>query len=167
MDPFSIAVGTVGLADVSVRILSYLAVIREASSKIQDEITILSQEINSLLAVNESVEDFSNTRRDLGSFDAPPDDDYHVDKVWKNLALLLQQSKGTIEQLQTLLTEVVGKKGTIVAGKIDGLRKTIRRQGRDGEYMQIRQRLVNYQAGIQMLLTALNLCVQGSIYSIG
>lgn len=164
MDPLSIAVGTVGLADVSFRVLSYLGDIKGASSKIQDEITILGQEIKSLIAVNESVEDFSSSRHELRNFGATADDQSHVDQVWDNLALLLQQSKGTIEQLEALLSEVVGKKGALVAGRIDGLRKTIRRRGRDSEYMQIRQRLANYQAGIQMLLNALNLYVQGLRY---
>lgn len=164
MDPLSIAVGTVGLADVSFRVLSYLGDIKGASSKIQDEITILGQEIKALIAVNESVEDFSSSRHELRNFGATADDPSHVDQVWDNLALLLQQSKGAIEQLEALLSEVVGKKGALVAGRIDGLRKTIRRLGRDSEYMQIRQRLANYQAGIQMLLNALNLYVQGLRY---
>lgn len=164
MDPLSIAVGTVGLADVSFRVLSYLGDIKGASSKIQDEITILGQEIKALIAVNESVEDFSSSRHELRNFGATADDPSHVDQVWDNLALLLQQSKGAIEQLEALLSEVVGEKGALVAGRIDGLRKTIRRLGRDSEYMQIRQRLANYQAGIQMLLNALNLYVQGLRY---
>lgn len=157
MDPLSIIAGTVGVADVSIRIIAFLVDVKEASGKIQDEITILSQEASSLLAVNESVEDFFHSRHDLGSFDEPLEEGSPAEKLWRNLALLLQQSKTTIEQLETLLGEVVGKKGTQVAGKIDGLRKTIRRKGRDGDYMQIRQRLVNFQSGFQMLLNALNL----------
>ncbi|XWX00934.1 hypothetical protein V2A60_008957 [Cordyceps javanica] len=157
MDPLSIIAGTVGIADVSVRIIAFLVDIKEASEKIQDEITILSQEVSSLLAVNESVEDFFHSRHDLGNFEEPFDDDSPAEKLWKNVALLLQQSKVAIEQLETLLREVVGKKGNQVAGKIDGLRKTIRRKGRDGDYMQLRQRLVNFQSGFQMLLNALNL----------
>ncbi|KGO57336.1 Tetratricopeptide-like helical [Penicillium expansum] len=157
MDPFSIIVGTVGLADVSIRVISYLGSLKSATSKIQDEITILGQEIEALVAVNDSVEDFWHSRHDLNGFDAPVNDGSHASNVWKNLASLLQQSKMTIEQLEILLKEVVGKKSTLVAGKLDGLRKTIRRQDRDGEYMQIRQRLANNQAGMQMLLSALNL----------
>ncbi|RAK79532.1 tetratricopeptide repeat domain-containing protein [Aspergillus fijiensis CBS 313.89] len=129
MDPFSILVGSAGLADVSFRIISYLATIRSASAKIQDELTILSQEISSLIAVNET----------------------------RNLAMLLQQSKGHVEQLETLLNAVIGSNGPQVAGKLDGLRKTIRKQGRDGEIMQLRQRIANHQAGIQILLNALTL----------
>ncbi|KAL2699846.1 hypothetical protein AAEP93_009821 [Penicillium crustosum] len=157
MDPFSIIVGTVGLADVSIRIISYLGSLKSATSKIQDEITILGQEIEALVAVNDSVEDFWHSRHDLNGFDLPVNDGSHASNVWKNLASLLQQSKATIEQLEVLLKEVVGKKHALVGGKLDGLRKTIRRQDRDGEYMQIRQRLANNQAGIQMLLSALNL----------
>lgn len=83
MDSFSIAVGTAGPADVSFRILSYLADIKKASSKIQDAITILSQKTESLLAINNSVEYFPHPRRNLGNFDAPMDHESDVDKVWK------------------------------------------------------------------------------------
>lgn len=157
MDPFSIVVGTVGLCDVCARVVAYLVRINEESGKIQDEITILSQEIGSLLAVNESVKDLHDRRLDLDSL--PMDDASHVDKVWQNLGILLAQCKGTVLELEKLLNEVLGKKGARVAGKIDGLKKTIRREARDDEYLQLRQRLGNYQAGIQMLLITLNLCV--------
>ncbi|OQE24853.1 hypothetical protein PENFLA_c009G08522 [Penicillium flavigenum] len=157
MDPFSIIVGTVGLADVSIRVITYLSSLKSATSKIQDEITILGQEVEALVAVNDSVEDFWHSRHDLEGFDMSANDGSHASNVWKNLASLLHQSKGTIEQLEVLLKGVVGKKHALVGGKLDGLRKTIRRQDRDGEYMQIRQRLANNQAGIQMLLSALNL----------
>ncbi|KAK2748973.1 hypothetical protein FQN57_007256 [Myotisia sp. PD_48] len=155
MDPFSILAGTAGLADVAFRILKYLTDIKAASGKIQDEIIILRQEIKSLVAVVESVEDFPTP--DWSSSGATNDIDSRAHKVWEELGLLLQQCKVTIEQLEELLSEVVGKKGSYVAGKIDGIRKTIRRKGRDGEYMQIRQRLANCQNGIQMLLAAINL----------
>ncbi|KAM3431252.1 hypothetical protein MY4824_007259 [Beauveria thailandica] len=98
--------------------------IKEASDKIQDEITILSQEVSSLLAVNESIEDFFHSRHDLGSFDESLEEGSPANKLWKNLAQLLQQSRVIIEQLEALLNEVVGKKGHQVTGKIDSLRKT-------------------------------------------
>ncbi|RAH48301.1 tetratricopeptide repeat domain-containing protein [Aspergillus brunneoviolaceus CBS 621.78] len=158
MDPFSILVGSAGLTDVSFRIISYLATIRSASAKIQDELTILSQEISSLIAVNETVEDCWHSWHDPSSFDILANDEAHVTDVWKNLAMLLQQSKGHVEQLETLLNAVIGSNGLQVAGKLDGLRKTIRKQGRDGEFMQLRQRIANHQAGIQILLNALTLC---------
>lgn len=82
MDSFFIAVRTAGPADISFRILSYLADIKKASSKIQDVITILSQKTESLLAVNDSVEYFPHPRRDLGNFDAPLDHESDIDKVW-------------------------------------------------------------------------------------
>ncbi|KXG49652.1 Tetratricopeptide-like helical [Penicillium griseofulvum] len=157
MDPFSIIVGTVGLADVSVRVIRYLSSLKSATSKIRDEITILGQEIEALVAVNGSVEDFWHSRHDLDGLDTPANDRFHAGNVWKCLGSLLQQSKRIIEQLEVLLKEVIGKKNTLAVGKLDGLRKTFRRKDRDGEYMQIRQRLANNQAGIQMVLSALNL----------
>ena len=163
MDPFSIIVGATGLADLSFRLISYLNDIRKASVKIQDEITILSHEIQSLLDVNESVNDFWRSRRHLISLDTAlshtaSEDIYghQIEDNWRKLGSLLQKSQSTIESLETLLRDVVGKKG-LSGGKIEDLRKTIRKHDRDGEYMQIRARLANNQQGIQMFLTMLNL----------
>jgi hypothetical protein len=165
MDPFSIIVGTVGLADASLRLLTYLSNIRKGSAKIQDEITILSHEVQSLRDVNESVEDLWESRHHLTSFDPTLNNDNSLDKVsgtriednWRKLDSLLHQSQRTIETLETLLKEVIGKKGAISGGKLDDLRKTIRKHDRDGDYMQIRARLANNQQGIQMFLNMLNL----------
>lgn len=157
MDPLSIIAGTVGVADVCFRIITYLKDIKTASAKIQDEITILHQEVASLLAVNEAVEEFVHARSNPATFDEPPDTSSPDANLWKNLRLLLEQGTATIEQLEALLREVLGRQGTQVAGKLDGLRKTMRRKNRDGDYMQLRQRLSIYQSGLQTLLTALSL----------
>lgn len=163
MDPFSIIVGAAGLADLSYRLLAYLNDIRNASVKIQDEITILNHEIQSLLGVNESVDDCWHSRRhlidpDTGLIHKSYEDIYgaQIEDNWRKLGSLLQKSQSTTESLESLLKEVIGKKG-LSGGKIEDLRRTIRKHGRDGEYMQIRARLGNNQQVMQMFLTMLNL----------
>ena len=163
MDPFSIVVGVAGLSDLSFRVLSYLNDIKKASVKIQDEITILSHEIQSLLDVNDSVDDFWRSRRHSTTPDNKLDDKDsgdtyrpQIEDNWRKLGSLLKRSRDTVGSLENLLREVIGKKG-LTGSRLDDLRRTIRKHDRDGEYMQIRARLANNQQGIQMFLTMLNL----------
>ncbi|KAK2861409.1 hypothetical protein FQN49_004223, partial [Arthroderma sp. PD_2] len=167
MDPFSIFVGTVGLADVSTRVINYLTSIYRESADIGVEINTLSQEIATLTAVHDSVKDFWDSMHDSSSFATMVGDESHAGHLWKCLASLLQKSSGTIEQLENLLKEVIGKKGPLVTSKFDGLRKTIRRRGRDGEYMRIRHRLAADQTSVQMLLLALNITYTSKTHTLG
>ena len=158
MDPFSITIGLAGLAQVTVSVIDYLTSLKQASNKIQDEIDSLTKDVEALASVFESVENLPYLRRDWSSSGAPSDERYIVD-LKKHLASVLQQSKSAVQELDALLKEVMGKKGNVVAGKIDGLRKTMRKQGREGDYSQLRQRLGNYQNSIQILLASLSMFV--------
>ncbi|UNI16617.1 hypothetical protein JDV02_003040 [Purpureocillium takamizusanense] len=156
MDPYSITVGATGLADVTLRVISYLVCLKEAYGKIQLEIVELTNEIRGLATIHESVENLLYLGRDRNTLSSPGDDGPIV-QIQTRLASILQQSTGTIEQLEALLIEVVGKKGAVVTGKIDGLRKTIKKQGREDQYMRLRQHISNYQGNIQILLSSLNI----------
>ncbi|KAL4943875.1 hypothetical protein BDV06DRAFT_220835 [Aspergillus oleicola] len=157
MDPFSVLAGAVGVADVGFRLIKYLAEVKSASSKIQGEVDALETEIKSLLGVNQSVEEFYRARQDETNAGALSVNSGDLAKLWKPLASLLQQTKPIIQALNDLLVKIIGKPGSIIPGKLDGLRKTIRKLNKDGEYMQIRQRLLTNQSSIQMSLSALNI----------
>jgi hypothetical protein len=62
-----------------------------------------------------------------------------------------------VQKLEALLKEVIGKIGPKVMGKFDGIKKQLRKQSKDQDYMEVRHRLSNYQAaGLQMLLIAVS-----------
>ncbi|KAJ5752058.1 Tetratricopeptide-like helical [Penicillium odoratum] len=164
MDPFSIVVGAAGLAEISVSVISYLNDIRKGSARINDEIAILTHEVKSLSDANDAVLNFWYSRPDSTSFDASlnstSQDDISKSRInenWKKLRGLLEQSEHTIKSLRALLEEIIGKTGRSGGTKLDDLRKTIRKQDRDGEYMQIRARLTNNQQSISMFLSMLTL----------
>ncbi|KAL3962979.1 hypothetical protein ACCO45_004502 [Purpureocillium lilacinum] len=127
MDPFSIYVGTVGLADAAFRVIKYLKWIRYGVDE-------LANEVEALANVNELVEDLPFLRRDWEAL-SPPADDGPVVEVQNCLASVLQHSKSAMGELEALLTEVVGRKGTVVAGKIDCLKAMIKEEGRENDYM--------------------------------
>jgi hypothetical protein len=61
-----------------------------------------------------------------------------------------------VQKLEALLKEVIGKNGPKVTGKFGGIKKHLRKQSKDQYYMEVRHRLSNYQAGLQMLLIAVS-----------
>lgn len=155
MDPFSILVGTAGLLDVSFRVIGYLKEVEESAGKVEDEITALSQEINTLITVDEAIDALWRANHDAVS-GTPFMEKADAEDLWKKLASLLEECRETTQKLETLLKEVIGKKGPHVTGKIDGIKKQLRRQSREKDYMDVRHRLSSYQAGLQMLLSALS-----------
>jgi hypothetical protein len=56
MDPLSILTETVGLLDVSIRVIGYLKHLEEFANKVEEEIAALFQEINALIEVNNRIE---------------------------------------------------------------------------------------------------------------
>jgi hypothetical protein len=155
MDPFSILVGTAGLLDVSFRVVGYLKQVEESAGRIEAEITALSQEINTLITVNDAVDALwlANHDATLGS---PFEEAADTEDLWKRLANLLKECRDTVEKLEALLKDVVGRDGPKVSGKLDGIKKQLRRQSKDKDYADVRLRLSSYQAGIQMLLSAIS-----------
>lgn len=160
MDPFSITVGVVGLADVTYRIVSFLKQIKSASTKIQDEIDTLTNEIEALTIANDSVQGMWNIKCEATGFYISDETTSMVDSLWSNMGLILQQTKNTIVKLEGLLKEVLGKKGALTLNRLESFMALIRKEDRYSEYTQVRQRLTNYQAGMQMLLLALNTYVE-------
>jgi hypothetical protein len=156
MDPFSIIAGTAGLLDIAVRLIAYIKEVEESAGKVDQEIASLSQEIESLASVNDSIE-----RLWLRNRENPPGvslkDAAYVEDAWKQMGGLLQDCRVEAMKLEHYLREVVGKNGSKVNGKWDGIKKHLRRHAKDGEYQQVRDRLSNHRDGIQILLGTLNM----------
>ncbi|OCL06656.1 tetratricopeptide repeat domain-containing protein [Glonium stellatum] len=154
-DPFSIIAGTAGLLDISFRLIGYLRQVEESAGKIEEEITALTQEINALITVNDAIDALWRDNHDATP--APPfEGTVNPEDLWRKLASLLQECRDTAQKLEILLKEVIGKNGPKVSGKFDGIKKQLRKQSKDRDYIDVRHRLSSYQAGLQMLLSALN-----------
>jgi len=156
-DPFSILTASAGLVDVLWRFGSYLKKIHESTGKIEEDILALSSEIQSLLSVNESIDATFKAEhfRLPGSSLA---DAARIDSLWRNAGTLLKDCRTSVEEMESLVTDIIGKGASAkVTGKLDGLKKTIRREKKDVELKEMRLKLLNYQNSLQVLLTALNL----------
>lgn len=155
MDPFSILAGTTGLLDVSFRAIQYLKRLEESAGKVEEEISALSQEIHTLIIVNESIEALWEANHDCTP-GSPFEETTEAENLWRQLASLLQKCRDTAQMMEVLLKEVIGKHGPKVTGKLDGIKKQLRKESKEKEYVDVRHHLSSYQAGLQMLLSALS-----------
>jgi hypothetical protein len=156
MDPISILAGTVGLLDVSFRVIGYLRNIEKSAGKVEEETTALSQEIDNIITIVESVDRLWRSNQD-----APPGSPYQekdeAENLWKIVRSLLEECREAALKLEVLLNAVVGKNGAKVTGKFDGIRKYLRRESKEKDYAEVRRRLSSCQAGIRMMLSALGM----------
>ena len=90
MDPFSILTGTAGLLDVSFRVIGYLKQVEEEAGTVEEEIAALSQEINALITVHDSIEALWRSNHDAAPV-SPLEEGADVEELWGNLASLLQE----------------------------------------------------------------------------
>ena len=159
VDPFSIIAGTAGLLDVCWKVGSYLRDVEKSAGKINHEIAALSHELTSVISVIESIQHLKERTQDAVP-DASLNDDTEIKKLWKEVDTNAKGCTSTLEDLVELLNEIIGKNRSTVAGKVDGIRKQIRRQSKDVALGQYHHRLSNYQANLKTLLAALNVSVK-------
>jgi uncharacterized phage infection (PIP) family protein YhgE len=156
MDPVSILMAAVGLTQASSQLITYLTEVKRAYKNIEEEINVLEQEITSLITTISSVDAFSRSKQGDGDSETLANDK-SIKELWTGMEQVLMQSRTGINQLVKLLEEVIGKHKSSGVGRLNGLRKTIRKQDRDDEFMRIRQRLILNQSFITAQLGALNM----------
>lgn len=156
MDPFSIIVGTGGLLQLSFQLGKYLKDVYEAAASFQDEIGSLLSEIQDLESVNKSIENlYKNGVNDYTSGQSKlPHQDL---EIWQNTVKTLQNCSNTVKRLQTVLQLITGKSGLKLTGWLDGVKKALRKQAKDGELNEIRLKLSAYRESLNVSLTLLNL----------
>jgi len=157
MDPFSILTGTTSLLDVLWRCGSYLKHVHDSAGKIDEDIAALTHEIDALISVNTSIDDAFKAEHSRIP-DPPPADSKRVESLWRNVGTLLRDCQATVEQLEVVVQEIVGKGRS--SKSLDAIKKTLRKDKKIDEFKDLRLQLMNYRNSLQVLLTALNLCVE-------
>lgn len=154
-DPFSIAAGTASLADISWRVITYLRKVRAASARVEDELTTLSKEIESLISVNSSLEDVWESEQKASPAISVADT-VRGERLWQNVGTNLRDCQVVVKKLDSLLKGVTGKAGLQSKGKFDNLKRQLRMESKDEEFRRLRDRLTTHQNSLQLLLTTLN-----------
>jgi hypothetical protein len=155
-DPFSIVAGSGSLLDVCWRIISYVRHVQAGAARVEEEVAALSHEIESMISVNQSLRVVFTTEQ-KASLGTSLADSVHVESLWRNVGQNLQGCQAIAEKLEGLLKGIIGKDGSKSPGKLENLKKQLRRQSKDEEFHQLRHQLMIYQNSLQLSLTALNL----------
>jgi len=152
-DPLSILAGTVGLLDVSWRVVSYLRDIQVEAAAIESDLVALQQELEALLSVNESIRDIFTAELDENPAVLAVDSR----RLWHNTGRLLRDCRTIVDGLETLLREIIGSEGPEIFRELDGFRKQLRRQQKNEDFNSLRAQLQTSQGALQLLLSSLNL----------
>ena len=151
-DPFSIIVGTAGLADVCIRVTRFLKQAKSEFRAVDQELEDLSKEILSLQSANELVRtsytDGSTTKTD-------PDHQQILGIHWHTTQSTLSSCQHILEQFEALLREI-----TIIGSgkhvKLDQLRKWLKQQSKEEAFNTLREKLKMHQAALQLSLSAIS-----------
>lgn len=153
-DPFSIIAGTAGLIDVCWRFGSYLHHVQAGAAKIEDEIQILSRDIEALRIINETIR--ASYKELPGYLSAKIESSKHVERLWRNVSSNLESCRLIVEELEALVKTIVGKEPSKdeskIMRKLGTFKMQLRKQSREGEFSKLQSRLTTYYNTIQLML---------------
>jgi hypothetical protein len=152
-DPFSIIVGTAGLADVCIRFAGFLKQAVDGFQKVDKDLEELSEEITALRSVSDLIKrsfevDLAGTR--------DPNDQQIIDNHWQATRTTLEGCQAILEKLSALTTDILGKDNPKYA-KFKSLRKFLKQQSKEGEFIELRQKLHAHLVALQTSLVAVNM----------
>jgi hypothetical protein len=155
-DPFSVIVGTIGVIQVCVHIGEYLQEIKAGAGEIDEEIKALTHEVGALQSVNKSIQRIFELRA-AHHLDAPKKDLDSIEDLWRNIGNVLKDCQSTLEKFHSLIIQVEGKDESKSPAMFDRLRRHLRKKSKEGDFLQIRQRLSSYHSALQASLIMLDM----------
>lgn len=156
-DPFSIIASTVGLLDVCWRVGSYLSDVKAAAHNIESDLEGLQNEIDALRESNSVIEELQKKTTEAGlvsQLDQVPE----LRRIWKNIEENTRGCVAVVLKIEGEVKSIIGKSQQAKPkDRIDGIRKTIKRQSTDPQLARLHQSLSKYRQSSQMCLTALEM----------
>lgn len=131
--------------------------VKAAAQNIESDLEGLRDEIDALHRVNSVIQELQKKTTEAGlisRLDQLPE----LRRIWKNIEENARGCTDVVTKLQDEVKRIIGKnQQTKPTGKIDGIRKTIRRQSTDPQLARFHQSLSKYHQSSQMCLTALEM----------
>jgi hypothetical protein len=157
VDPLSIASATVGFIDVCWRVGVYLNDVKDAAGRIEGDINVLQKQVTSLIEVNESIEKLKALTEDADT-SSPINHSTGVEDLWRKVDANRRGCQDVVLRLEEKVKDIMGKsQAAKPTSKIDGIKKTLKKQSTDPDLAKVHNDLSKYQLSLQTLLTALTL----------
>ena len=157
-DPFSITTGAIALTQLCGIVVKELRDFRTAYNKFDKEIEGLSRAVSGLSSITHSVSSLWTQKGDhISKFDL--DKRQQIEELWAQVGQVFQDCQDLIEELQDLVDEIKGPEdeSSGMRAKYRKVRKVRKRESKQDEMNEMRKKIMEYQATIQLSLTALNL----------
>lgn len=151
-DPFSIIAGAAGLADVCIRLTKFLKEAKDGFQKVDADLEEMSKEIAALRSVNDLVRRSFEADK-TGTTDST--DQQILSNHWCATRTTLAGCQDIIERLSTLMISILGSGGSKHV-KLNSLRKYLKQQSKEDEFIVLRRKLSAHQIALQTSLTAVN-----------
>ncbi|MCJ1400458.1 hypothetical protein MMC11_003664 [Xylographa trunciseda] len=152
-DPFSIIVGTAGLADVCIRFALFLRQAKDGFHKVDEDLEDLTKEVTALQSVSDLIKRSFEVHL-VGIADV--NDQQIVSNHWQATQHILTGCQDIIGRLKELISKVLGSGGSRHV-KSEALRKYLRQQSKEDDFLKLRQKLSAHQIALQTSLAAVNI----------
>ncbi|KAK4695324.1 hypothetical protein P7C71_g2413, partial [Lecanoromycetidae sp. Uapishka_2] len=152
-DPFSIIAGAAGLADVCIRLTKFLKQAKDGFQKVDKDLEDLSKEITALRSISDLVQ--RSFEADLTK-PVNPSDKQVIANHWETTQTTLVGCRETTEQLNLLVVRILDS-GTSRHVKLNSLRKYLKQQSKEDEFIGLRKKLNAHQTALQTSLAAVNI----------
>ena len=150
-DPVSFLAAGVGIADVALRVITYLKDVKAAADTIEDDIEGLIDEVKALMAVYKHLE---------LEYLKNVDNDALEEKeklLWIETGHTLRNGQKLVRKLDDSVREIYGE-NRAVTGKRDGLLKQHRKRAKNGIISELRVQINTYQGALNMWLACISMC---------
>ena len=175
MDPFSAIAGGAGLLDVCVRAGIYLANLKTSSTSVDQDLARLHNEVKTIESSYLSLKIIweSHHKSDAREVELNTE---HFPGLWEAVRKNSDAAEVLVQELVTLFRKIAGNDGleaetgsineksdsdkgrkTLKIDALKNLKKVLKLQWNEAGLLNLRQRLGNCQAQLQILITALNL----------
>ena len=149
-DPLSISTGVLALLQITITVANELKKLHDGASVVRQTISELANNVDSLKVVLESMRD---TFESITALDGSG----HIATLWNNVARSIEDSKGVLGQLESLVQDINRE-----TSFLDEYRKQLRLNRAEARIAGFRVHVQSYRDGLQLSLQAIILWNQTS-----
>lgn len=151
-DPLSIVTSTVGLVDISIRVIKFINTTKKGIDTIDEDLRQLVTEVERLKYASELIQKaFEDDMKEGGTVPKGS-----TDNIWSAASFALIDCRAALKRLNSLLEQIKGEDGS---STFDRLRRHFTKLSKDEDFSQLRQRLDRGYQVLQLSLAALNMFV--------
>ncbi|KAI5924026.1 tetratricopeptide repeat domain-containing protein [Camillea tinctor] len=160
-DAYSIATASIGLLDVTIRLLKYVKALKDGSTTIQEELDSLEGEVTMLEqvcnAVNFTYEKSVSISLELSPQRIRPGQSSNATGImWAGLAQMVKHCHVIVERIHKTLEDICQMPKRSFSKHVDTMVRVHRKRSKEESLRHCRSELAMYQGSIQLILTIIN-----------